>query len=343
MKLLIITQVIDIEHPILGFFHRWVLEFAKHCEHVHVIALQVGTHSLPANVTVHSLGKDEGKGRLTYVRRFYTLIWSLRHEYDNVFVHMNQLYVILGAPLWQTLRKKVGLWYAHGAVSNSLKLAVMLADTIFTSTAEGMRIQTPKKAIVGQGIDTDLFCQANKEPSDGLRLITVGRISQSKNLETLIRACASLKKEQIDFTFSIVGEALTAKDVAYKEKMKALCAELAVEKSILWTGSMTQAQLPAALQQADVFIHDGSTNSLDKTLLEASLCGCTVISSNPAYVRLVILFGRDLVFTPHDHTALKESILLAREDKADTSEQIRLYIKEHFNVANLVSGILGKM
>ena len=58
MKLLIVTQAIDSEHPILGFFHRWVEEFAKHCEHVHVICLQAGKHSLPANVTVHSLGKE---------------------------------------------------------------------------------------------------------------------------------------------------------------------------------------------------------------------------------------------------------------------------------------------
>ncbi|MCD5381655.1 MAG: hypothetical protein LR008_03730, partial [Candidatus Pacebacteria bacterium] len=107
MKLLIITQVLDTEHPILGFFHRWVEEFAKHCEQVHVICLQEGRHDLPDNVTVHSLGKEshqtggatlkrtEGTGKvvprvlsrlitkLTYILRFYKLIWQLRHEYDG--------------------------------------------------------------------------------------------------------------------------------------------------------------------------------------------------------------------------------------------------------------------
>lgn len=118
------TQVVDLEHPVLGFFHRWIIEFAKHCEHVHVICLQEGKHDLPANVSVHSLGKEMGKGRLVYLYRFYRLIWSLRREYDKVFVHMNQIYVILGAPVWKLLGKRVGLWYVHKQVSVSLRLAV---------------------------------------------------------------------------------------------------------------------------------------------------------------------------------------------------------------------------
>ena len=136
MKLLVVTQVIDINHPILGFFHGWVEELASHCEQVHVICLQAGKYSLPANVTVHSLGKEEGKGRSTYLYRFFKLIWQLRKHYDGVFVHMNQIYVLLGAPLWRLLNKKVGLWYAHGTVTLSLRLATIFTNKIFTSKGD---------------------------------------------------------------------------------------------------------------------------------------------------------------------------------------------------------------
>jgi len=71
MKLLICTQMIDKNDPILGFFHRWVEEFAKHFEHIHVICLKEGQHTLPQNVTVHSLGKEGGESRIKYVIRFY--------------------------------------------------------------------------------------------------------------------------------------------------------------------------------------------------------------------------------------------------------------------------------
>ena len=133
MKLLIVTQVLDKHHPILGFFHRWVEEFATHCEKVTVICLQKGEYTLPDNVIVYSLGKEIGKSRLAYLATFYKLIWKLRHEYDNVFVHMNQIYVISGAPFWRPLNKKVSLWYAHGSVSRSLKLAEKMTNVFRNS------------------------------------------------------------------------------------------------------------------------------------------------------------------------------------------------------------------
>ena len=61
MKLLIITQKVDINDPVLGFFHRWLEEFAKHYEFVTVICLEKGEHRLPENVKVLSLGKEKLK------------------------------------------------------------------------------------------------------------------------------------------------------------------------------------------------------------------------------------------------------------------------------------------
>ena len=64
MKLLIITQKVDRNDPILGFFHRWLEEFAKNCEQVTVICLYKREYNLPGNVKVLSLGKESGGGRI---------------------------------------------------------------------------------------------------------------------------------------------------------------------------------------------------------------------------------------------------------------------------------------
>ena len=83
MRLLIVTQTVDSGDPILGFFHRWIEEFAKHTERIEVICLREGFHALPANVRVHSLGKERGAaGRATYALHFLSLVWRLRHDYD---------------------------------------------------------------------------------------------------------------------------------------------------------------------------------------------------------------------------------------------------------------------
>jgi glycosyltransferase involved in cell wall biosynthesis len=341
MKLLIVTQVIDKNHPILGFFHRWVEEFAKHCEKVQVICLQEGEHTLPANVTVYSLGKEKGKGKLGYLLTFYRLIFSLRHEYDSVFVHMNQIYVILGAPFWRALGKKVGLWYAHGAVPRSLAWAERMSSVIFTSTKEGFRLPSQKLAIVGQGIDTSVFTPVEKAHSDVLRLITVGRISPSKNIKTLLQAVAILKEKDIPFHFKIVGVATIPSEEAYYREMRQLADTLGLESSVEWAGAIPNHALPTTLQSADIFIHDGSTNSLDKALVEASLCGCTVVSSNPAYKAETETIAPDCLYNQGDFTALAE--IITNPDKSnETSSKVRKFFYERYDVSNLISAIVSQ-
>jgi glycosyltransferase involved in cell wall biosynthesis len=338
MKLLIITQVVDKEHPILGFFHRWIEEFAKHVDTLHVICLEEGVHSFPANVHVHSLGKEKGRSRLGYIFEFYRLIISLRKEYDRVFVHMNQIYVIMGALLWRAFGKKIGLWYAHGKTSLSLRVAVVLVDIVFTSTKEGLRINTPKRKIVGQGIDTGLFKPAYKSPNEVLQLITVGRISPSKNIETLLKTCALLRESGMSFHFKIVGVATTPIEKEYAKTVKKMATALQLDTCIEWTGAVTNSKLPLLLQQSDIFIHDGATNSLDKVLLEASLCGCIVVSSNPAYRSLTESEAPQLLFCPKNH---KELALRISSGEHKYASVVRKSIFQKYDISILVKNILN--
>ena len=341
MKLLIVTQVVDKHHPILGFFHRWIEEFAVHCEAVSVICLQAGDYSFPKNVHVYSLGKEEGKGRLINLYRFYKYIWTLRHEYDQVFVHMNQQYVILGAPLWRSLKKKVGLWYAHGAVSSSLKLSIKFSNFVFTSTKEGLRIDSPKRIIVGQGIDFEIFKSTQKKENPVLQLITVGRISQSKNIETLLRTCSLLKEKQIFFKFKIVGVPTTDNEAFYAKEMYQLTKQLNLQKEVGWIGPVPNHDLPKLLQQSDVFIHDGSTNSLDKALVEAVLCGCVVLSSNPSYKALTEDIAPNYLYNQGDSKKLADILINLMKNTIE-KEEVRNRFSKNFSIVTLVSAIVGE-
>lgn len=67
MRLLVVTQAVDKQDPVLGFFHRWLEEFAKHADQLIVICLREGTHSLPSNVRIYSLGKENGGDESTHI------------------------------------------------------------------------------------------------------------------------------------------------------------------------------------------------------------------------------------------------------------------------------------
>lgn len=348
MKLLIITQVLDTEHSILGFFHRWVEEFAGQVDEVQVIALQVGKYQLPANVYVHSLGKERGQSRIKYLWRFYRSLWQLRHSYDGVFVHMNQQYVPLGYPLWKLQGKRIGLWYAHGAVSRSLKIAVRLTDVVFTSTSQGLQIETPKRVIVGQGIDFTHFAPSTllRPLRPTLELITVGRISASKNVDTLLAACSRLQQLGIQFHLSIIGTTLTEVDKEYEKKLRQYCVLNNLTDMVTWVGGVNQAALPSYLQHADIFIHDGATQSLDKVLLEAVAAGCVVVSSNTAYTALTASLAPRYLFPSRDSAALTDCLVQLSQqspkNRLQSMNTIRSQVQTDHSIQGLISNIMAR-
>jgi glycosyltransferase involved in cell wall biosynthesis len=287
MKLLIITQVIDTQHPVLGFFHRWVEEFAQHCEHVHVIALQVGEYSLPENVTVHSLGKEDKKGRLTYLYRFYKLIWQLRHEYENVFVHMNQIYVILGAPLWKVLGKRIGLWYVHKQVTVSLRLAVLLVHHIFSSVQQSMQIDTKKVLFVGHGIDLERFNVETQQSTDNvLRIIHIGRITKIKNIDVLLEAVALLMPKH-NLQVSLYGDTVNDIDKKYKSKLEKYIISHNLTDIVHFCGSVPHDQIPDVLSRHDLSINLTPTGGMDKAVIESATVGVPVITTNQSYKKFL--------------------------------------------------------
>jgi glycosyltransferase involved in cell wall biosynthesis len=255
---------------------------------------------------------------------------------------MNQIYVILGAPFWRAFGKRIGLWYAHGSTPFSLKIAEKMTDRVFTSTPEGFRLPSKKICIVGQGIDTALFKPVEqKTSSEKKRLITVGRISPSKNIATLIEACEILKSKNISFDFKIIGNTQTEGDAQYEKQLKGLIIKKELKNEVFWIGGVSNFELPQYLQQADIFIHDGATNSLDKALLEASLCGCVVISSNPAYISETKAIAPEYLYKQGDSVQLARIVEIV-DEISDTKNIVREYFLNRYTVSNLISGILGK-
>src|SRR3989344_8116257 len=157
MRLLIVTQKVDKKDPILGFFHRWIEEFAKNFEKVTVVCLEKGEYNLPTNVKVLSLGKEERRSKAEYISRFYRYIWQERKNYGAVFVHMNQEYVLLAGDIWRLLGKSVYLWRNHAKGNFLTTMAVWLSDKVFYTSPQSFTARFKKAVQMPVGIDTDFF------------------------------------------------------------------------------------------------------------------------------------------------------------------------------------------
>ena len=336
MKLLIVTQVVDKNHPILGFFHRWIVEFSKHVDQLHVIALQVGEYDFSDNVSVHSLGKEDGVGRLEYLRRFYSYVWKYKKEYDSVFVHMNQIYVLLGGVFWKILHKKILLWYMHRSVTSSLRLAHVMVDGIVSASEESFRIKSKKLYIVGHGIDTDLFALAPKEESRVLKVLSVGRIAPVKQIEILIAAVLNCKNSEL----SVIGAAITKADIVYQESL-----QKEFNSKVSFLGAKTQGELPNFYQESNVFVNTSNTGSIDKVVLEAMSTGTLVISTNEAFKDIFSTLPYSAYVEEHDVLKLTEVLDTIKEmphmERESLGAQLRNQVVKDHSLSKLIPKILA--
>lgn len=336
MRLLIITQKVDKNDAILGFFHRWIIEFAKqpHVETVKVICLQEGESDLPQNVKVLSLGKERGAGRLARVARFYSYIVRERNNYDAVFVHMNPIYVVLGGFVWNMLDKKITLWYTHKHVDVKLKIATAFAAQIFTASPESFRLKTKKLVVVGHGIDVEEFAPVARNSHERISLISVGRISPTKNQLILAQAIKKVG-DVASVALSLVGGSLTSGDRAYEHKLTTYIQEEKLEDSVTLVGPVAPDTIIDWYHRADMFLNLSSTGSLDKAVLEAMACGLQILTSNEAFKNILPPEN----FTTNDPATIAEKIIALSTRPAPP--QLREYVVQHHNLALLIPRLTG--
>lgn len=335
MKLLVVTQKIDVNDPVLGFFHGWVKEFSKHCEKITVIALGTGEFKLPENVGVLSLGKEAGFSKARYILNFYKYIWSERNNYDAVFVHMNQEYVLLGAELWWLMGKKIMLWRNHSVGGLLTNLAVLLSDRVFCTSKYSYTAKFKKTEIMPVGIDTDLFMRDEKIKRHKNSILFLGRISPVKKIEILIRALAKMKRSGVLFDADIVGNALP-KDQQYLEELKSIVRSEGLDGVIHFKSGVTNKEAIETYNKYEAFINMTQGGSMDKTIFEAMACEALVITSNPALMGSIngsLIFKEDSA----EDLAKKISDVLSWSDdkKQNIRNELRSFCVGHHSLTIL--------
>lgn len=329
MKLLVITQKVNENDPILGFFCKWIEKFAKYFDKAEVIALEIGKYNLPVNVSLHSLGKEQGYGKLRCILQLAA--YSLQLKYDFVFVHMNPEYIALFGWYWKLRGKRTALWYTHKSVTWWLRVAEKFADKIFTASRESFRLPSKKVEIIGHGIDTEIFkpksitynlqpITAKRDPVRGTNyaLLSVGRITPSKDLETILLAIKRLSDEDIKVTLDIVGVPVVDADFEYEKTLRELVRSLHLENNINFLGPKNYQEMPAIYTSHDLLVHTSKTGSVDKVVLESLACGTPAISSSEAF---------------HD---LPEYLRFKENDANDLAQKIRNFFDTKPDISKLI-------
>lgn len=344
MKLLILTQKVNINDDVLGFFHGWIKKLAEKFESIIVICLGKGEYNLPANVRVLSLGKEKFSHNSHRFRRlalFYKYIWQERKNYDSVFVHMNQEYVILGGIFWKLFGKKIYMWRNHPAGGFLVRIAVLLSDKVFCTSPFAFVKRYKKTKTMPVGVDTEIFnFPAEGEARQGRQdsILSLGRISPIKNVDILIAALNLLKNKNINFKTKIIGD-VPERDRGYYENIKQKTKEYNLENYVDFEKGVPNYKSPEIYKQYEIFVNLTPSGSLDKTIFEAMACGNLVLVSNRSLSGQI---DERLFFKERDTEDLaaklekilfldasaKESIIKASRDFVVQKHSLNLLIKK---------------
>ncbi|KUK77793.1 MAG: Glycosyl transferase group 1 [candidate division WS6 bacterium 34_10] len=169
-----------------------------------------------------------------------------------------------------------------------------------------------KLKVISMGIPYDDFQKVKPNFSkDSFTAVFVGRLSEMKGTEYLIRAIGELKKQGEKIKCKIIG------DGPKREYLESLVKELNIEDQVQFTGFIPHSQLTEALNRTSVFVGPSITTStgykegFGLVFIEAMAAGLPVIASRSGGIT--------------DTVKHKETGLLVEEKGY---KQIAEYIKE---------------
>jgi len=278
MKLLILTQAVDTQDSVLGFFCGWLKEFSKHYDSIEVVCLKEGEHKLPTNVHIHSLGKESGRSRIKYIFRFYRYLWSLRREYDAVFVHMNQEYVLLGGIPWRLLRKRIGFWRNYRTGTLLTSPACWLAHHVFYTSPDSYTARFKHAVRMPMGIDTRTFTLGKPIPRS---ILFLGRLDPEKRTEIFVEALSRLHEAGTLFTADIYGDP-TYGESPYIRALKEQAMPLIQAGVLKMHPAIPNPETPPIFAAHALYVNITPAGSFDKTIGEAMASGSLVVCMNDA-------------------------------------------------------------
>lgn len=279
MRLLIFTQKVDTKDTILGFFHEWIDRMSYHFESIEVICLEKGESNLPKNVNVHEIGKQKGLKKINYIIMVYKYLYELNGKYDQVFVHMNQEYILLAGAYWKLKKIPVLFWRNHSKGSLLTSLAVALSKKVFCTSKDAFTAKYKKTKVMPAGIDSDFF-KSNPTPSrKKYSICMIGRVSPVKHIDRGLEVIKGLVQEGVQVSLSVIGP-VPEKDREYFKSLTKFVEDNNLKLFVNFLPAVQYVNLPITYNEYQICLNLTDTGSFDKTIVEAAACGAIPLTTN---------------------------------------------------------------
>ncbi|QMV40792.1 glycosyltransferase family 4 protein [Cohnella cholangitidis] len=161
---------------------------------------------------------------------------------------------------------------------------------------EKCRIPTGNMKVISNGIDIASFRKQMKnktsmtKPKNKSVIISTGRLEKVKGQHCLLDALARLRRDRKDWVCWIVGRGDAGSDLRKKAK------RLGLSGYVKFLGRRNN--IPALLNQADIFVIPSLQDNYPYTLVEAQVAGKPIIASDVGGITEMVEHGKNGLLVP---------------------------------------------
>lgn len=164
-------------------------------------------------------------------------------------------------------------------------------------------VDTNKILELPKGINLDCFTFNNSE-SDKIEAIVTRSLEQEYKHETILKAFAILKQQNIPFSLTIIGNG------SLMTNLKNLTLELNLSQEVLFLGRIPNDKIADYLKSANYYISMPTTEGVSASLFEAMASGCFPVVTDLPGNRCWINNNKNGILVPSEnYTALAQALI----------------------------------
>lgn len=231
----------------------------------------------------------------------------------------------LSAKYARLVRRNLSLLQHAIAVSASVREEAM-TEFGFTRTV-----------LLPNGVDVDRYRPSPRTlavDASPVRILFAGHLIERKNVETLVKAVASLVQLQLPLSLTIVG------DGPERERLERLASSLRIEHHTLFLGRKGDDEMVETYHEHHIFVMPSTYEGLSIAMLEAMSCGLCVIAGRPRVGQYDALIDHKtgLAFdggSVHDLAAKIRSVVEDPALRLRLGTQARQEVEERFSIQEI--------
>lgn len=208
------------------------------------------------------------------------------------------------------------------------RYVLRFADRVVVPSTD-MRDRLPhpvrsKCSVIPYFVDHRKFRPAEESGGGPLRILTVARLVERKNLETAIAAVASANDRGVDIEYRIGGAG------PQRDTLERTVKRESVEDVVTFLGYLPEEEKIAEFREADVFLLPSHHEAFGIVFLEAMASGCPVVTSNVGGQTDIVTDSVGYTCDPEDTRAIADAIGAVASRHDEMGQKARARVEERY-------------